>query len=71
MELTKKEITQIKNRFRANQKALAEIRKKLDIIEAENTQLMNLISGLKETSSFEDIEIERIIAKRNARMIKR
>jgi prefoldin subunit 5 len=71
MLLSQKELENIKNRFRSNQRALSDLRKKLEIIETENRQLMSLISDVKETPSLEDINVERIIAKRNSRMIKR
>jgi len=71
MQLTQKELDNIKNRFRSNQRVLNGLKMKLEIIENENRQLMSLISELNETPSLEDIQVERIIAKRNSRMIKR
>ena len=71
MLVSQKELSAIKNRFRSNQRMLNDLRKKLEIIETENRKIMSLISEVKETPSLEDIEVERIIAKRNSRMIKR
>ena len=71
MQLTQKELDNIKNRFRSNQRVLNGLKMKLEIIENENRQLMSLISELNEIPSLEDIQVERIIAKRNSRMIKR
>lgn len=68
MQLSKHDLTTIKNRFRSNQRALADVRKKIEIIETENRQLMNLISETKESVSLEDIAIDRIIAKRMSKI---